>query len=80
MIYLGDTQMTNNIKELKMKHRYGALIHNELTVLINDENIETRAEAHKLAKELGYAIMPYGWNKSLVYPSRGILKTLGKLA
>lgn len=68
-----------NFKELKVKHQYGALIHEELTALINDSNIETRAEAHKLAKELGYSIMPYGWNKSKVYPTRTVLKTFAKL-
>ena len=68
-----------SIKELKVKHQYGALIHEELTNLINDSDIETRIEAHKLAKELGYSIMPYGWNKSKVYPTRTVLKTFTKL-
>lgn len=68
-----------NIKELKIKHQYGALIHNELTTLANDTDIDVRIEAKKLAKELGYSIMPYGWNTVKVYPTRGTIKTLGKL-
>lgn len=68
-----------NFKELKVKHQYGALINEELTNLINDLDIEVRAEARKLAKELGYAVMPYGWNTVKVYPTRGTIKTFAKL-
>lgn len=68
-----------NFKELRAKHQYGALIHAELTNLINDSNIEIRAEAHKLAKELGYAVVSDSWNTVKVYPTRGVLKTFAKL-
>jgi hypothetical protein len=68
-----------SIKELKMKHQYGALIHNELTNLINDFDIEVKAEARKLAKELGYTVVPDSWNTVKVYPSKGLIKTLSKL-
>lgn len=68
-----------NFKELRAKHQYGALIHAELTNLINDSNIEVRAEAHKLAKELGYSVMPDSWNTVKVYPTRGTIKALSKL-
>lgn len=68
-----------NLKELKMKHQYGTLIHEELTALINDNNIEVRAEAHKLAKELGYAVVSDSWNTVKVYPTKGTIKTFAKL-
>lgn len=68
-----------NFKELKMKHQYGALIHNELTNLINDFDIEVRAEAHKLAQELGYAIVPDSWNTVKVYPTKSLTKAFSKL-
>lgn len=68
-----------NLKELKMKHQYGTLIHEELTTLINDSHIETRAEAHKLAKELGYAVVSDSWNTVKVYPTKGTIKTFAKL-
>lgn len=68
-----------SIKELRLKHQYGALIHNELTTLANDIDIDVRIEAKKLAKELGYAVMPYGWNTVKVYPTRGTIKTFAKL-
>ena len=68
-----------NLKELKMKHYYGALIHNELTALANDFDIDTRIEAKKLAKELGYAIVSDNWNTVKVLPIRGTIKALAKL-
>ena len=68
-----------NIKELKMKHQYGALIHNELTALANDIDIDIRIEAKKLAKELGYAIVSDSWNTVKVYPTHGTVKALAKL-
>ena len=68
-----------SIKELKMKHQYGALIHNELTAFANDADIDIRIEAKKLAKELGYAIMPDNWNTIKVYPTRSTVKALAKL-
>lgn len=64
-----------NFKELKVKHQYGALINEELTNLINDLDIEVRAEARKLAKELGYAVIADGWNTVKVCPTRGTIKT-----
>ena len=68
-----------NFKELKVKHQYGALINEELTTLINDLDIEVRAEAHRLAKELGYTVVVSSWNTSKVLPSKGLIKTLSKL-
>ena len=68
-----------NIKELRAKHQYGALIHDELTTFINDGDLDAKVEGKKLAKELGYAIMPYGWNTIKVYPTRTVLKTFAKL-
>lgn len=67
-----------SIKELKMKHQYGALIHNELTNLINNIDIEVRAEAKKLAQELGYAIVPDSWNTMKVLPTKTVIKSLNK--
>lgn len=68
-----------NFKELRIKHQYGALIHNELTTLANDADIDVRIEAKKLAKELGYTVISDNWNTSKVCPSKGLIKTLSKL-
>lgn len=68
-----------NFKELKVKHQYGALINEELTNLINDLDIEVRAGARKLAKELGYTVIADGWNTEKVLPSKALIKTFSKL-
>lgn len=65
-----------NFKELKLKHQYGALIHSKLTALINDFDIEVRAEARRLAKELGYTIVPDSWNTVKVCPTKTAIKSL----
>lgn len=66
------------IKELKMKHQYGALIHNELTAFANDADIDIRIEAKKLAKELGYTIVPDSWNTVKVLPTKTVIKSFNK--
>lgn len=68
-----------NFKELKVKHQYGVLIHNELTTFINEGDLDAKIEGKKLAKELGYAVIPYSWNTVKVYPTKGTIKTFAKL-
>lgn len=64
----------NKIKQfIETQHKAGNLQHAYLTDIINDDDLDIRIEAKKLARKLGYAILPAKGGKYTVLPTKGMI-------
>ena len=61
-------------KFIETQHKAGNLQHSLLTDYINDADLDIRIETKKLARKLGYAILPAKGGKYSVLPTKGMLK------
>lgn len=65
----------NKVKQfIERQHKAGNLQHSLLTDYANDVDIDIRIEAKKLARKLGYAILPVANFKVTVLPTKGMYK------
>lgn len=65
----------NKIKAfIERQHKAGNLQHRLLTDYANDADIDICIEAKKLARKLGYAILPAKGGKYTVLPTKGMYK------
>lgn len=64
----------NKVKQfIERQHKAGNLQHSLLTDIINDTDIDVRIEAKKLARKLGYALLPAKGGKYTVLPTKGMV-------
>ena len=61
-------------KFVEIQHKAGNLQHRLLTDVINDSDLDVRIEAKKLARKLGYALLPAKGGKYTVLPTKGMYK------
>lgn len=61
-------------KFIETQTKAGNLQHNLLTDYINNSDLDIRIEAKKLARKLGYALLPAKGGKYTVLPTKGMYK------
>lgn len=65
----------NKVKQfIENQHKAGNLQHSLLTDYCNDSDLDIKIEAKKLARKLGYAILPAKDFKVTVLPTKGMYK------
>ena len=63
----------NKVKQfIENQHKAGNLQHSYLTDIINDSDLDIRIEAKKLARKLGYALLPAKGGKYTVLPTKSM--------
>lgn len=65
----------NKVKAfIEAQHKTGNLQHSLLTDCINNSDLDVKIAAKKLARKLGYAILPAKGGKYTVLPTKGMYK------
>lgn len=59
---------------IEHQHKSGNLMHHLLTDYCNDSDLDIKIAAKKLARKLGYAILPAKNFKVTVLPTKGMYK------
>ena len=59
-------------KLIESQHKAGNLQHNLLVNYVNHDDLDVRIEAKKLARKLGYAILPNKGGKYIVLPTKNM--------
>ena len=61
-------------KFIEAQHKSGHLMHRLLTDYSNDSDLDIKIAAKKLARKLGYALLPAKGGKVTVLPTKGMYK------
>lgn len=61
-------------KFIENQHKAGHLQHRLLTDYVNNNDLDIKIEAKKLARKLGYALLPAKGGKYTVLPTKGMYK------
>ena len=59
---------------IESQHKAGNLQHNLLTNYVNHDDLDVQIEAKKLARKLGYALLPAKSGKYAVLPTKSMYK------
>ena len=68
------TDFNDMKKFIETQHKAGNLMHHLLTDYCNNSDLDIKIAAKKLARKLGYALLPAKGGKYTVLPTKGMYK------